>query len=149
MNYLNIVLPASDGKNYQLTDFAGKKVVLYFYPKDNTSGCTMEAIEFTRLQNEYHSLGYTILGVSRDSVKSHCNFIEKQDLSILLLSDEQELLCNAFGVMKEKSMYGRTYLGVERSTFVLNESGAIVHEERGVNASKHPQELLDLLKKAA
>ncbi len=142
MDYLNIQLPASDGKNYKLSDFSGRKIVLYFYPKDNTSGCTMEAIEFTRLKEEYSKKGYLIVGVSRDSVKSHLSFINKQSLDLLLLSDENEELVKAFDVIKEKSMYGRKYLGIERSTFILDEYGKIIKEYRSVNAKEHPATLL-------
>lgn len=142
MDYLNILLPASDGRSYTLKDFKGKKIVLYFYPKDNTSGCTLEAIEFTRLKEEYKRLGYLVIGVSRDSVKSHQKFIADQNLDLLLLSDENEELVKAFDVLKEKSMYGRKYIGIERSTFILDESGKISKEYRSVNAKEHPSELL-------
>jgi peroxiredoxin Q/BCP len=145
MNHLDITLPASDGKSYSLRDFNGRKVVLYFYPKDNTSGCTLEAKDFTCLADEFAAKGYTIIGVSRDSVKSHQNFIAKQDLNLLLLSDTDEQLVNAFDVLKEKSMYGRTYMGIERSTFVLDEQGAIVKEYRNVKAKDHAQSVLDEL----
>ena len=100
MNYLDIKLPASDDNTYCLRDFAGQQVVLYFYPKDNTSGCTLEAKDFTCLQQEYKDKGYTIIGVSRDSVKSHKNFISKQELNLLLLSDQDEELVKAFDVLK-------------------------------------------------
>ena len=146
MNYLEMVLPGSDGLDHQLKDYHGKKVVLYFYPKDNTSGCTLEAKEFTRLKNEYETLGYTIIGVSKDSVKSHQNFIKKQELDLLLLSDENLQLITAFDVYKEKSMYGKKYMGVERSTFLLDESGKVSASFRSVNASKHPETLLCELK---
>ncbi len=145
MNYLDITLPASNDKTYSLRDFFGTKVVLYFYPKDNTSGCTIEAKDFTQLQQEYLDKGYQIIGVSRDSVKSHKNFIAKQELNLLLLSDEQEELVKAFDVLKEKSMYGRQYLGIVRSTFVLDESGNIVKEYRDVKASGHAEALLNEL----
>jgi peroxiredoxin Q/BCP len=144
-NYLDIKLPASDGNSYTLKDFAGKKVILYFYPKDNTSGCTIEAKDFTCLQSEYNEKGYTIIGVSRDSVKSHLSFINKQDLGLLLLSDENEELVKAFDVLKEKSMYGKKYMGIERSTFILDENGKIVKEYRKVKAKDHAQKVLDEL----
>ena len=142
MSYLDIALPASDDKTYSLRDFNGQKVVLYFYPKDNTSGCTLEAKDFTCPQQEFKDKGYTIIGVSRDSVKSHKNFITKQELNLLLLADENEELVNAFDVMKEKSMYGKKYMGVDRSTFVLDEAGKIVKEYRGVKAKGHAEEVL-------
>lgn len=142
MKYLDITLPASDDKNYSLRDFNGHKIVLYFYPKDNTSGCTLEAKDFTQLQQEYLDKGYKIIGVSRDSVKSHKNFITKQELNLLLLSDQDEELVKAFDVLKEKSMYGRTYMGIVRSTFILDEQGAIVKEYRNVKAKGHAETVL-------
>ena len=145
MSYLDITLPASDDNHYSLRDFNGEKVVLYFYPKDNTSGCTLEAKDFTCLQQEYKDKGYRIIGVSRDSVKSHKNFISKQELNLLLLSDENEKLVKALDVLKEKSMYGKTYMGIDRSTFVLDETGSIVKEFRNVKAKGHAQALLDEL----
>lgn len=145
MSYLDITLEASDGASYALKDFKGKKIVLYFYPKDNTSGCTIEVKDFTCLKAEFNSKGYMIIGVSKDSVKSHLNFISKQELDLLLLSDKEEELVKAFDVLKEKSMYGRTYLGVVRSTFLLNEEGTIVKEYRNVKAKNHAQTVLDEL----
>jgi len=145
MNYLDIKLQASDDLSYSLRDFLGSKVVLYFYPKDNTSGCTLEAKDFTSLQSEYLNKGYKIIGVSRDSVKSHKNFIVKQELNLLLLSDVNEEMVKAFDVFKEKSMYGKKYMGIERSTFVLDETGKIVKEIRKVKVKDHAQILLDEL----
>lgn len=142
MNYLDIKLKASDDSEYSLRDFAGQKLVLYFYPKDNTSGCTIEAKSFTCLVDDFNTKGYRIIGVSRDSVKSHKNFISKQELDILLLSDPEELLVKAFDVLQEKSMYGRTYLGIVRSTFVLNEDGIITKEYRNVKAQGHAEQVL-------
>jgi len=145
MNYLDIKLPASDDQMYSLRDFLGSKVILYFYPKDNTSGCTIEAKDFTSLQAEFLTKGYKIIGVSRDSVKSHKNFIIKQELNLLLLSDEAEEMVKSFDVLKEKSMYGKTYMGIERSTFVLDELGNITAEYRNVKSTNHAQTLLDNL----
>ncbi len=142
MNYLDIKLEASDDKTYSIRDFSGKKLVLFFYPKDNTSGCTLEAKSFTCLQGDYKKKGYMIIGVSRDSVKSHKNFITKQELNLLLLSDKNEELVKAFDVLKEKSMYGRTYMGIVRSTFLIDEEGNITKEFRNVKAKTHPEELL-------
>lgn len=146
MNYLDIELMGSDQVLHRLKDFKGKKVVLYFYPKDNTSGCTLEAQEFTRLQDDFMNLGYKIIGVSKDTVKSHQNFIEKQNLDLLLLSDPETRLIEAFNVYVEKSMYGRKYMGIERSTFLLDEEGKIVKEYRSVKAKEHPSTLLCDLK---
>lgn len=146
MNYLDIKLDASDNNSYTLKDFNGKKVILYFYPKDNTPGCTLEAKSFTCLQDEFDNLGYFIIGVSRDSVKKHQNFIEKQELKLLLLSDKDEELVKAFDVLKEKKMYGKTHMGIVRSTFLLDENGTITKEYRNVKAKTHPEELLNELK---
>lgn len=143
MNYLDIKLEASDDSSYSLRDFLGSKVILYFYPKDNTSGCTVEAKDFTDLQSDFLKKGYKIIGVSRDSVKSHKNFITKQELNLLLLSDINEEMVKAFDVLKEKSMYGKKYMGIVRSTFVLNEEGIIVKEIRKVKVKEHAKLLLD------
>lgn len=148
MNYLDIKLEANDDKQYSLRDFNGEKIVLYFYPKDNTSGCTLESKSFTSLKNEYAELGYKIIGCSRDSVKSHKNFIQKQELDLLLLSDKDEKLVKALDVLKEKSMYGKTYMGIVRSTFLLDENGDITKEFRNVKAKGHAESLLEELKKA-
>lgn len=145
MNYLDIKLDASDDQSYSLRDFKGHNVVLYFYPKDNTTGCTLEAKSFTRLQEEYLDKGYRIIGVSRDSVRKHKNFIVKQELNLLLLSDNEEKLVKAFDVLKEKSMYGRTYIGIVRSTFLLNEEGKVIQEFRNVKAKDHAENLLKTL----
>ena len=117
--------------------FFGKKIVLYFYPKDNTSGCSKQAQEFSLKQTEFEKLDVMIVGVSKDSVKSHKNFCLKQDLSIMLLSDPELILQNQFGVWKEKSMYGKTYMGTERSTFLLNETGVVIKEWRKVKVPGH------------
>jgi len=146
MNYLNIALHASDGLSYQLSDFKGQKLIVYFYPKDNTSGCTLEAKDFTDLKLEFEALGYKIIGVSKDSVKSHKNFISKQALNLLLLSDPDTQLIQAFDVWKEKQMYGKSYMGVERSTFILDESGQIIKEYRNIKAKDHAKNVLDDLK---
>jgi len=145
MNYLKIKLNASDNNSYSLSDFSGKKIVLYFYPKDNTSGCTIEAKDFTCLKDDFAAKGYQIIGVSKDSVKSHQNFISKQELNLLLLSDVDTELIQAFEVWKEKSMYGKKYMGVERSTFILDESGKVIKEYRKVSSSKHAEQVLSEL----
>lgn len=146
MNYLDIKLNASDESTYSLKDFNGQKIVLYFYPRDNTPGCTLEAKSFTCLKDEYNKLGYKIIGVSKDSVKKHQNFINKQELDLLLLSDINEELVIAFDVLKEKKNYGKTYMGIVRSTFILDENGKIISEYRNVKAKTHPEELLEELK---
>ncbi len=142
MNYLDISLEASNDKVYSLKDFRGEKIILYFYPKDNTSGCTIEAKDFTALQDEFKTKGYKIIGVSRDSVKSHKNFIIKQELNLLLLSDHNEELVKAFDVLKEKMLYGKKYIGIVRSTFILDEEGTIIKEYRKVSAKNHAEQLI-------
>ena len=143
MNYLNIKLPASDDQTYSLSDFLGSKIILYFYPKDNTPGCTIESKDFTSLQNEFKEKGYKIIGVSKDSITSHKNFIVKRNLNILLLSDLTSELLKAFNVLKEKSLFGKKYMGIERSTFILNEEGIIIKEYRKVTAKNHAQDVLN------
>ena len=142
MSYLDIRLQASDDNEYSLRDFNGKKIVLYFYPKDNTSGCTLESKAFTCLVDDFAEKGYKIIGVSRDSVKSHKNFITKQELDLLLLSDKEEEMVKAFDVLKEKSMYGKKYMGIVRSTFILDENGVITKEYRNVKAKGHAEQVL-------
>lgn len=132
----------------QLSQFIKDKqlgLILYFYPKDNTQGCTLQAIEFSSLQDEFLNKGYVVIGVSRDGEKSHENFICKQELSIPLISDKDEKLCQYFDVIKEKTMYGKKVLGVVRSTFVFDKDGQLLHELRNVKAKTHQSELLALL----
>ncbi len=142
MNYLDIKLQGSDEQSYSLRDFLGKKVILYFYPRDNTSGCTLEAKNFTEYKEEFEQKGYTIIGVSRDTVKSHKRFIEKQDLDLLLLSDTEEKLVKAFDVLKEKTLYGKKHIGIVRSTFIIDEQGKVVKEYRKVSPKTHVTTLL-------
>lgn len=138
----DFTLPSDGGSDVALSDFLGKKVILYFYPKDNTSGCTLEARAFQLHLEDFKKLGYDVLGVSRDSVKKHCNFRDKNGLSFPLLSDENETVVKAYGVLKEKSMYGRKYMGIVRSTFVIDEKGMLAKVYRNVKASSHVDELL-------
>lgn len=145
MSYLDIDLYASDDNSYKLSDFKGQKVVLYFYPKDNTSGCTLESKDFTYLKDEFANKGFKVIGVSKDSVKSHKNFILKQELDLLLLSDNELLLIKELDLLKEKSMYGKKYMGVVRSTFILDELGNIIKEYRNVKAKGHAEEVLNNL----
>ena len=144
-NYLDIKLQGSDEKKYTLREFKGQKIVLYFYPKDNTSGCTLESKDFTCLKDQYAKKGYTVIGVSKDSVRSHKNFILKQELDLLLLADVEQELIKSFDVLKEKSMYGKKYMGVVRSTFILDEQGNLVKEYRNVKAKGHAESLLNEL----
>ena len=131
-------------KEYSLNDFKGQKVILYFYPKDNTSGCTQEACDFRDNINRLTSFA-TVIGVSPDSIKSHLKFKEKQDLNFILLSDPEHKLAEAFNVWTEKSMYGRKYMGIERSTFVLDENLNVIKEWRKVKVKGHVDEVIDYL----
>ena len=131
-------------KAYSLNDFKGQKVILYFYPKDNTSGCTQEACDFRDNINRLTSFA-TVIGVSPDSIKSHLKFKEKQSLNFILLSDPEHKRAEAFNVWVEKSMYGRKYMGIERSTFVLDENLNIIKEWRKVKVKGHVDEVMDYL----
>ncbi len=139
----DFTLPATGGNNVSLSALRGKPVVLYFYPKDSTPGCTAEAQQFRDLYSDFAALGATVLGVSRDSVKSHENFKAKQALPFELLSDAEELLCSQFAVIKLKKLYGKEVRGVERSTFVIDGDGRLRREWRGVKVPGHAQEVLD------
>ena len=127
-----------------MNNFKGQKVVLYFYPKDNTSGCTQEACDFRDNINRLTNFA-TVIGVSPDSIKSHLKFKEKQSLNFILLSDPEHKLAEAFNVWVEKSMYGRKYMGIERSTFVLDENLNIIKEWRKVKVKGHVDEVIDYL----
>lgn len=127
----------------------GQMIVLYFYPKDNTSGCTMEAVEFNDLLPEFEKLGTKVIGISRDSEKKHANFKEKYNLNLELLSDPKEKIHHAFDVMKMKKLYGKEYLGVDRSTFVFDEKGILIKEYRNVKPSGHAAQVLKDLKERA
>lgn len=122
-----------------------KGLILYFYPKNNTQGCTLQAIEFSALQQAFFDNGYIVIGISRDGTKSHENFICKQNLSIPLISDNEEVLCQHFDVIKEKNMYGKKVMGVVRSTFVFDKEGQSQYEFRNIKAKTHQHELLTLL----
>ena len=139
-------LPASGGQPFSLAAVRGKTLVLYFYPKDSTPGCTTEAQQFRDLHDEFVQAGCVIAGVSRDSVKSHENFKAKQNLPFTLISDADETLCTQFAVIKEKKLYGKLVRGIERSTFVIDGQGVLRHEWRGVKAPGHAQEVLDFIK---
>lgn len=143
----NFTLKETDGADVSLNDFLGKNVVLYFYPKDNTAGCTTEAMEFRDLHDEFQKANTVVIGISRDSLKSHAKFREKQSLPFLLISDEEETAHKLFDVMKPKKMYGKEYMGVERSTFVFNKEGELAKEFRNVKAKGHAQEVLRFINK--
>ena len=127
-------------------DFEGKNLIIFFYPKDNTPGCTLEGQDFRDNYKEFTKLNAEILGVSRDSIKSHENFKAKQNFPFQLLSDPDEVMCKSFDVMREKSMYGKKYIGVDRSTFLINSKGLIVKEWRSVKVKGHVMEVLQALK---
>ena len=147
MNNINIQGINIDGieKEYSLNDFKGQKVILYFYPKDNTSGCTQEACDFRDNINRLTSYAI-VIGVSPDSIKSHKSFKEKQSLNFILLSDPEHKLAEEFEVWKEKSMYGRKYMGIERSTFILDKNGKMEKEWRKVKVKGHVDEVIEYLK---
>jgi thioredoxin-dependent peroxiredoxin len=138
-------LPSSGGGTWSSKDAAGRKLVIYFYPKDMTSGCTRESQDFRDLYGAFRKAGVDIVGVSRDSVKSHDKFTEKEKLPFPLLSDEDEKLCKLFDVIHEKSLYGRKYLGIERSTFLLA-GGVLRREWRKVRVPGHAEEVLEAAK---
>ncbi len=134
------------GDEFNLADTKGKTLVLYFYPKDMTSGCTVESQEFGTLHDKFKRAGALVLGVSRDSLKSHDKFRDKESLPFHLLSDPEEKLCQLFDVIREKSLYGRKYLGIERSTFLIDGHGVLRHEWRKVKVAGHAQEVLDTVR---
>ena len=143
----DIKLASTDDQIIQLSDFRGKNIVLYFYPKDNTPGCTLEGQDFRDNKRKFSARNTVILGVSRDSIKSHENFKSKQSFSFDLLSDPDEKLCKQFDVIKEKNMYGKKVIGIERSTFLIDEKGVLVKEWRKVKVKGHVKEVLEEIKK--
>jgi peroxiredoxin Q/BCP len=139
-------LPATGNKAVSLSDLRGKKVVLYFYPKDCTPGCTIEGHDFTRMHKDFSSVGAEVFGVSRDTIQLHEKFKANENYSIDLLSDTDEKVCNLFGVIKMKNMYGKQVRGVERSTFVIGADGRLAKEWRGVKVEGHAAEVLAFVK---
>ncbi|HHD2754228.1 TPA: peroxiredoxin [Clostridium perfringens] len=142
-------LMGSDGKEHSLSDYKGKNIVLYFYPKDNTAGCTTEACDFRDNMQNFSDLDAIILGISRDSLASHDKFITKLSLPFVLLSDPDETVCKLYDVIKEKNMYGKKYMGVERSTFIINKEGILVGEFRKVRVKGHIDKVLETIKNLA
>lgn len=142
----NFSLPATGEKELSLKDFKGKHLVLYFYPKDNTPGCTLEGQNFRDLRQEFQAANAEILGVSRDGVKMHENFKAKQAFTFDLLSDADETLCKQFDVIHEKNMYGRKVMGVVRSTFLIDDKGILRREWRKVKVKGHAEEVLEAVK---
>lgn len=143
---IDFSLPNKEDRLVSLKDFFGKWVVLYFYPKDDTSGCTLEAIDFTNLAKEFEKLNGVILGVSKDSVKSHQNFAKKHSLNIELLSDESASVIKAYEAWGKKKMYGKEYEGTIRSTYIISPDGVIVYVFEDVNPKGHAEEVLKKLK---
>ncbi|KTF39441.1 peroxiredoxin [Xanthomonas translucens] len=146
---LALPLALSGGTSATLGDYAGRWLVLYFYPKDSTPGCTTEGIDFNALLPQFEQADAAVLGVSRDSLKSHDNFCAKQGFRFPLVSDADEALCRAFDVIKEKNMYGRQVLGIERSTFLISPSGRLLRSWRKVKVPGHAQAVFDALQAAA
>jgi thioredoxin-dependent peroxiredoxin len=138
-------LPATGNQTFTLSGARGKHLVIYFYPKDNTPGCTAEAQQFRDLYAKFKKANCEVVGISRDSIKSHENFKAKFTLPFALLSDADETACNLFGVIKQKNMYGKQVRGIERSTFVIDKDGMLRHEWRGLKADGHAQEVLDFV----
>lgn len=143
----DIEVQATDDQKFILSDLRGKNVVLYFYPKDNTPGCTTEGQDFRDHYEEFRKLGTEIYGVSRDSLKSHDGFKSKQCFPFDLISDEDEKLCALFDVIKEKTLYGKKYLGIDRSTFIIDRQGVLRKEYRGVKVDGHVADVLAEVRK--
>ena len=140
----NFELPATSGHTFKLSDYLDKTLVIYFYPKDNTPGCTTQGMQFRDSYAAFQALNTEIIGVSRDSLKSHENFKAKFTFPFELLADTEELACGIFGVMKMKNMYGKQVCGVERSTFVIK-NGVLIKEWRGVKVDGHAEEVLNFI----
>ena len=142
----NFKLEGTNNLSFNLSSFLGKYIVIYFYPKDSTPGCTNEGIDFTENINKFKKMNVEIFGVSRDTLKSHENFKAKYNFLFELLSDPQEIACNLFNVIKMKNMYGKKVRGIERSTFLINPEGKLINEWRGVKVNGHIEEILEVLK---
>ncbi|NLK96448.1 MAG: thioredoxin-dependent thiol peroxidase [Clostridiales bacterium] len=141
----DFTLMGSDGNEHKLSDFRGKKVILYFYPKDNTPGCTNEACDFRDNHEIISDKNAIVIGISKDSLNSHEKFITKLSLPFLLLSDEEKVVCSLYDVIKEKNMYGKKVLGIERSTFIIDENGILVKEYRKVKVKDHVKDILEVI----
>lgn len=143
----NFKLASSNGETISLNSFKGKNILIYFYPKDATPGCTKQAIGFTEHANEFEKRNTIVLGISPDNLASHEKFIKKHNLNVILLADEEKQAIESYGVWKEKKMYGRTFMGVERSTFLVDRTGTVKAIWRKVKVAKHIQEVLDEIEK--
>ena len=139
----NFTLPATGDQDLSLEDFRGRSLIIYFYPKDNTPGCTTEGKDFRDLYPRFKAAGADIVGVSRDSVRTHGNFRNKHEFPFHLISDSEEVLCKQFDVIKEKKLYGRTYMGIERSTFLIDAEGVLKQEWRKVRVPGHAEAVLE------
>ena len=148
-NITDLELPSTSNHTFTLSNLESRFLVMYFYPKDSTPGCTTEAQEFRDLHSEFVKAGCSVVGVSRDSVRSHVNFKEKQHLPFELVSDAEEQLCSSFSVIKDKKLYGKAVRGIERSTFIVDRAGTVIREWRGVKAAGHAQEVLDFARTLA
>lgn len=142
----DFTLPSTSGKTFTLSEQRGKNLVIYFYPKDSTPGCTTQGQQFRDHYQDFQKANTEIVGISRDSLKSHENFKAKFEFPFELLSDSEELACNLFNVIKMKKMYGKEVRGIERSTFVINAKGELVREWRGVKVDGHIPEVLDFVR---
>ncbi|TQR43598.1 thioredoxin-dependent thiol peroxidase [Paenibacillus popilliae] len=142
----DFTLPASTGQDVKLSDYRGKKVVIYFYPKDMTPGCTQESCDFRDYHGDFEKHGVVVLGISPDPIKSHTKFIEKHSLPFTLLSDPEHEVADLFGVWQLKKMYGREYYGIVRSTFLIDEEGKLIKEWRSVKVKGHTIEVLEAVR---
>ena len=141
----NFTLPDQNGETHSLEDYRGKKVILYFYPKDNTAGCTKQACGFAERYPQIQEKGAVVLGISKDSVKSHKNFETKYSLPFTILSDQDQEVIELYDVWKEKKNYGRTYMGIVRTTYLIDEEGTIIQAMDKVKAADNPQQMLDAI----
>lgn len=148
MKAFDFTLPDKDGNEISLHDFKGKKVVLYFYPKDNTPGCTKQACAFAASFEAFKQEDIVVIGISKDSIKSHQKFAEKYDLPFLLLSDPELIAIQGYDVWKEKKLYGKTYMGVVRATYIIDEEGTIIKVFEKANPTTNAQDILDFLREA-
>lgn len=144
----DFTLPANGGGNVTLSDLLPRKVVLYFYPKDDTPGCTTEALDFTRLAREFEEAGAVVVGISKDSVARHDKFAAKHGLNVILASDEEGDTCERYGVWVEKNMYGRRYMGIERTTFLIGGDGRILRVWPKVKVKGHAEDVLKAVREA-
>ncbi len=144
----SFTLERNGGGSVSLADFQGKKVVLYFYPKDNTPGCTVEAVDFTALADQFDALNTVVIGMSPDSVRSHDNFTSKQNLKVILASDPEKETISAYGVWQEKMNYGKKYMGVVRTTYLIGEDRTVLQSWTNVRAKGHAQAVLDATRDA-